>query len=109
MSEKIAAAVWVKPRRRIGFGSAVLAGIVLAVVLLAGGFSSASNAAQTTGHAGRSGAQAGRNAGQAGQGASTAQQQQINAKVNSLLGQMTVAEKFGQLEMAGPSTPTAAI
>ncbi len=106
MSEKIAAAVWVKPRRRIGFGSAVLAGIVLAVVLLAGGFSSASNAAQTTGHAGRSGAQAGRNAGQAGHGASAAQQQQINAKVNSLLGKMTIAEKFGQLEMAGPSTPT---
>ena len=106
MSEKIAAAVWVKPRRRIGFGSAVLVGIVLAVVLLAGGFSSASNAAQTTGHAGRSGAQAGRNAGQAGHGASAAQQQQINAKVNSLLGKMTIAEKFGQLEMAGPSTPT---
>jgi beta-glucosidase len=106
MSEKIAAAVWVKPRRRIGFGSAVLAGIVLAVVLLAGGFSSASNAAQTTGHAGRSGAHTGQSGARAGRNATAAQQQSINAKVNGLLARMTVPEKFGQLEMAGPSTPT---
>jgi beta-glucosidase len=36
--------------------------------------------------------------------ASPQQQQAINAKVNRLLGELTVAEKFGQLEMAGPST-----
>ena len=113
MSEKIAAVVWVKPRRRIGFGSAVLAGIVLAVVVLAGGFSSASNAAQTRGHAarsganaGRSGANAGRSGARAGRTATNAQQQSINAKVDGLLNRMTVGEKFGQLEMAGPSTPT---
>jgi beta-glucosidase len=31
--------------------------------------------------------------------------QQINANVSSLISKMTVAEKFGQLEMAGPTTP----
>jgi beta-glucosidase len=35
----------------------------------------------------------------------TANQQSINAKVSALLGRMTVAEKFGQLEMAGPDGP----
>jgi beta-glucosidase len=30
---------------------------------------------------------------------------QINANVSSLISKMTVAEKFGQLEMAGPTTP----
>jgi beta-glucosidase len=29
----------------------------------------------------------------------------INAKVNALIGQMTVQEKFGQLEMSGPTGP----
>ncbi len=31
--------------------------------------------------------------------------QYINAHVNALIGQMTVAEKFGQLEMSGPQGP----
>ena len=35
----------------------------------------------------------------------TAAQQPISAKVNALLGRMTVAEKFGQLEQAGPDGP----
>ena len=96
MSERIAAAVWEKPRRRFGFG-AVLAAFGLAVVLLVSGLSASSNAASTSRRtAVRS---------HTGQHAATAAQQQgINAKVNALLGRMTVAEKFGQLEMAGPST-----
>jgi len=36
----------------------------------------------------------------------TPQQQAASNFVNGLLRQMTVAEKFGQLEMAGPGTPT---
>ncbi len=93
MSERIAAAVWEKPRRRFGFG-AVLAAVGLAVVLLVSGMSGSSNAASTSRHATR-----------ARQHATTAapQPQAINAKVNALLAQMTVPEKFGQLEMAGPA------
>ena len=97
MSEKFAAAVWVKPRRRFGLGAA-LAALGLAVALLVSGMSTSSNAASTTRHA---------PAKHVRQSAATpAQQQAINAKVNALLGKLTVAEKFGQLEMAGPSTPT---
>ena len=94
MSEKFAEAVWVKPRRRFGFG-AVLAAFGLAVALLVSGMSGSSNAASTTRHAQHV---------RRHDAASPQQQQAINAKVNRLLGQLTVAEKFGQLEMAGPST-----
>jgi beta-glucosidase len=87
VSERIAAAVWEKPRRRFGFG-AVLAALGLAVVLLVSGMSGSSNAAST---------------GARQHAASAGQQQSINAKVDALLKQMTVAEKFGQLEQAGPT------
>ena len=100
MSEKIAAAVWVKPRRRFGFGAA-LAVVGLAVVLLVSGMSGSSNATTAT-HGTRTHHARTHNA---QQGATPAQQQAINAKVTALLGQLSVAEKFGQLEMAGPSTP----
>ncbi len=96
MSEKFADAVWVKPRRRFGFG-AFLAAVGLAVALLVSGMSGSSNAASTTRHVQHV---------RRHDAASPQQQQAINAKVNRLLGQLTVAEKFGQLEMAGPSTPT---
>ncbi len=89
MSERFAAAVWDKPRRRFGFG-AVLAAFGLAVVLLVSGMSGRPTPRRRLPSRGR---------------ATTAQQQAINAKVNALLGQMTVAEKFGQLEMAGPDGP----
>ena len=94
MSEKFAEAVWVKPRRRFGFG-AVLAAFGLAVALLVSGMSGSSNAASTTRHVQHV---------RRHDAASPHQQQAINANVNRLLGQLTVAEKFGQLEMAGPST-----
>ncbi len=96
MSEKFADAVWVKPRRRFGFG-AFLAAVGLAVALLVSGMSGSSNAASTTRHV---------QPVRRHDAASPQQQQAINAKVNRLMGQLTVAEKFGQLEMAGPSTPT---
>jgi beta-glucosidase len=94
VSERIAAAVKEKPRRSFGFG-AVLMALGLAVVLLVSGMSASSNAASTSRHAQRAAPRATTGAGQ---------QQAINAKVNALLGKLTVAEKFGQLEMAGPST-----
>jgi beta-glucosidase len=87
VADRIARAVWAKPKRRIGF-SAGLVGLVAAVALLASGLLTASPAASTT---------------QAS--ASTSQQQAIAGKVNALLKRMTVAEKFGQLEMAGPDGP----
>jgi beta-glucosidase len=91
MSERIAAAVWVKPRRRFAFCSGVAAFLV-AVMLLVGVMSGASSAAPAKRRTHRAA-----NAGLS--------QAQINANVNRLLGEMTVAQKFGQLEMAGPSTP----
>jgi beta-glucosidase len=96
VSERIAAAVSEKPRRTFGFG-AVLAVLGLAVVLLVSGMSGSSNAASTSRHARQHAKQ---------HAATGAQQQAINAKVNALLARMNVNEKFGQLEMAGPSTPT---
>jgi beta-glucosidase len=97
VSERIAAAVWEKPRRRFGFG-AVLTALGLAVVLLVSGMSGSSNAASTS-RAARQQAQHARQ-----HAVTTGEQQAINAKVNALMGKMTVAEKFGQLEMAGPTS-----
>ncbi len=91
MSEGFAAAVWVKPRRRLGFGVA-LAAFVLAVALLVSGMSTASNVASPAANP-RAG--------------TTPQQRSINAKVNALLGRMTVAEKFGQLEHRDGAPPDA--
>ena len=94
MSERIAAAVSEKPRRTFGFG-AVLAAFGLTVVLLVSGMSGSSNAASTSRQARQPAKQ---------HAATGAQQQAINAKVSALLGKMTVAEKFGQLTMAGPTS-----
>ena len=80
MSERIAAAVWVKPRRRFAFCSAVRLFLV-AVVVLVGVMSTASSAAPTK----RRSHQA------AGAGNSGLSQAQINARVTALIGQMTVA------------------
>ncbi len=91
MADRVAHVVWAKPRRRIGAGVG-LAIFVAGVTLLVGGLPTASNAASTSRQA---------SAGQA----SAAQQQDINAEVGVLIGRMTVAEKFGQLEMAGPDGP----
>jgi beta-glucosidase len=92
MSERIAAAVWVKPRRRFAFCSGVAAflALVVALVVVMSGASNAAPAKRRTHASGNSGLS----------------QSQINANVNRLISRMTPAEKFGQLEMAGPSTPT---
>jgi beta-glucosidase len=87
MADRLARAVGDGPRRRIGFGTGVVMFLVV-VAVLASGLSTTSRAARTL----RAGAHA-------------ADQQSISAKVDSLLSRMTVAEKFGQLEMAGPAGP----
>ncbi len=85
MTDRIAHAVADKPRRGIGLGLGIIA-FVVAVVLLAGGLSTTSRAARPSSRA-----------------LTAADQQQIDSKVNALVNQMTVAEKFGQLEMSGPT------
>jgi beta-glucosidase len=94
MSERIAAAVWVKPRRRLAFCSAVAA-VLLAVVVIVGVMSTSSSAAPAK-----------RRPHQAGAGNSGLSQGQINSRVTALINQMSPQEKFGQLTMAGPATPT---
>jgi len=64
-------------------------------VLLVSGMSGSSNAASTSRHARQPAKQ---------HAATGAQQQAISAKVNALLARMNVNEKFGQLEMAGPTS-----
>ncbi|HUA50070.1 MAG TPA: beta-glucosidase BglX, partial [Solirubrobacteraceae bacterium] len=95
MSERIAAAVWVKPKRRFAFCSAVAAVLVVAVVAFVSVMSGASSAAPAK-----------RRPHQTGAGNSGMSQADINARVSALINQMTVQEKFGQLTMAGPATPT---
>ena len=95
MSERIAAAVWVKPKRRVAFCSGVVAVFVVAVVAFVSVMSSASGAAPAK-----------RRPHQAGAGNSGLSQGQINARVTALINQMSPQEKFGQLTMAGPATPT---
>jgi hypothetical protein len=90
MSERIAAVVRVEPKRGLGF-----AALIGAIVLLVSGFSGVPGSAAK-----------GRLIHRAGGGTASLRPAQINANVDRLLGQMTVAEKFGQLEMAGPSTPS---
>ena len=84
MADRMVRVVWAKPRRRIGFGFA-LAGLFVAAVLLTGVLSTGSPSAQTVGPNGPD-----------------PKLQAIAGKVNALLGKMTVAEKLGQLEQAGP-------
>ncbi|HEX3804778.1 MAG TPA: glycoside hydrolase family 3 N-terminal domain-containing protein [Solirubrobacteraceae bacterium] len=103
MTERVAEVVWSKPRRRLAFCSGVLVFLVAVVALVAvmSGASSAASAKRSTAAARPSQRAAGPGPRQraAGPGLS---QTQINANVNRLLGEMTVAEKFGQLTMAGP-------
>jgi beta-glucosidase len=94
MSERIAAAVWVKPRRRFAFCSGV-AVLLVAVVVLVGVMSGSSSAASSKRHSH-----------QAGTGNSGLSQGLINARVTALIRQMSPQQKFGQLTMAGPATPT---
>jgi beta-glucosidase len=95
MSERIVAVVREEPRRGVGF-LIVVAALIAAVVVLVSGLSTASGVAATK----RARTQ------RAGNGLSAqTSQAQINANVNRLISRLTVAEKFGQLTMAGPTTP----
>jgi len=93
MSERIAAAVREEPRRGIGF-AVVLAALIAAAVLLVSGLPTASGAAKKTTRTHR-----------AGNRSAALSPAQINANVTRLLSQLSVKEKFGQLEMAGPDGP----
>ena len=88
MADRVAHVAWAKPGRRFGFGAGLAAVFIVAVALPASGLTTPSSAARTIRAS-----------------ALTADQQSISAKVSALLGRMTVAEKFGQLEMAGPDGP----
>ena len=85
MTDRIAHAVADQPRRGIAVVIGIAAFIAVAVAL-ASGLSTASRAARSS-----------------RQALSAAQQQQIDSKVDALINKMTVAEKFGQLEMSGPT------
>ena len=102
MPERIAAAVREEPKR--GFGLALgVAALIAVIVLSVGWLSGASGAAaknQRVQHA------AAHHTGPHHRSGTTPlSRAQINGKVTQLLNRMTVAEKFGQLEMAGPSKP----
>jgi beta-glucosidase len=88
MADRVAHVIWAKPRRRFGFCAGLAAVFIVVVALLASGPIAPSPAVSA-----------------ASASALTPNQQSIRAKVNALLGRMTVAEKFGQLEMAGPNGP----
>jgi beta-glucosidase len=92
MAERIARVVREEPGRSFGFliGVAALVAVTVGLVF---GVSWTSGAAARSSH-------------RAGARTASMTQAQINANVNRLLGEMTVAEKFGQLEQAGPGTPT---
>ncbi len=93
MADRVVRAAFAAPKRRLWFGAG-LALFVAAIAVLIISRSTPSTAASTT---------LSRTSASAGQQPLT--QRTINAKVSALLARMTVAEKFGQLEMAGPNGP----
>jgi beta-glucosidase len=94
MAERVHRGVGTRPRRRVGLGALVAALAAVAALVVAGVFTAAPSA--KTDHTAPPSSQSGL----------TPQQQAASNFVNRLLRRMTLAEKFGQLEMAGPSTPT---
>ena len=99
MADRVARAVGEGPRRRIGLGASVTL-LVAVAVMLAGGVFTSAPAARTVARNKQVAAR---------QATPPATPQlspaQINARVSALISRMTVAEKFGQLEMAGPNGP----
>ena len=85
MADRVARTVLAKPRRSIGVAVGV-AVFVVVFALLATGPATPAPAARTI-------------------RARAVGAQQINAKVDALISRMTVGEKFGQLEMSGPTGP----
>jgi beta-glucosidase len=102
MPERIAAAVREEPKR--GFGLALAAAALIAVIVLSVSWLSGASGAAAKGQ--RVQHTAAHRTGPHHRGGTTPlSRAQINGKVTQLLNRMTVAEKFGQLEMAGPSKP----
>jgi beta-glucosidase len=97
MAERVVRAVGEDPRRRFGVGTIAVALIAAAVLLAAGVFTSAPSARtfSRTAHAAAS----------RSSGTQQPNLSAISANVNSLMNRLTVAEKFGQLTMAGPTSP----
>ena len=91
MSERVARVAGDRPGRRIGIGTGIAVLAVAAALLAVGVFGSAPSAHSVPGQEQK-----------APRTAQPGNQASINAKVNSLINRMTVAEKFGQLEMSGP-------
>jgi len=94
MAKRVQRVVGTRPRRRVGLGALVAALAAVGALVVAGVFTAAPSA--KTDHTTQATSQSGL----------TPQQQAASNFVNGLLRKMTVAEKFGQLEMAGPGTPT---
>src|ERR1700753_83479 len=92
MTERVRRVAGHGSRRRVGLGTTVGALVAAGVLLVPGVFAAAPSA--KTDHTPPPSPQH-----------LTPQQQGINNQVNSLLRRMTVAEKFGQLEMSGPQGP----
>ena len=93
MTQRVGRVVGDTPRRRIGFGTAGAAMVAAVVLLIAGVFTAAPSA--KTDHQAQS----------ASHTRLTPQEQGASNFVNGLIDKMTVAEKFGQLEMSGPQGP----
>ncbi|HEY2319498.1 MAG TPA: glycoside hydrolase family 3 N-terminal domain-containing protein, partial [Solirubrobacteraceae bacterium] len=94
MAERVQRVVGTRPRRRVGLGALMAALVVVGALVVAGVFTAAPSAKTD------------RTTQRSSQFGLTPRQQSASNFVNGLLRRMTVAEKFGQLEMAGPSTPT---
>jgi beta-glucosidase len=92
MSKRVTRVVGTRPRRRVGLGAFAALLAVVGALVVAGVFTSAPSAktdhTQSTSPSGL-----------------TPQQRAASNFVNRLIGKMTVAEKFGQLEMSGPQGP----
>ncbi|MEO6857532.1 MAG: glycoside hydrolase family 3 N-terminal domain-containing protein [Solirubrobacteraceae bacterium] len=82
MADRVIRVVAQTPKRRFGFGGGLAIVLALVAVLATGVFAAAPSARTLSSH-----------------------QPSIAAKVNRLIGQMTLREKFGQLEQSGPQGP----
>jgi beta-glucosidase len=127
MSDKVARAVGGTRRRRYGFGTGLTIVVALVVLLASGALAATRShskaAAQTSSTAAQTSSTAGQTSSTAAQTSSTATttstanstaqpksaplptQAQANAYANNELSKLSTADKFGQLTMAGPTTP----
>ncbi|MGZ4169060.1 MAG: glycoside hydrolase family 3 N-terminal domain-containing protein, partial [Solirubrobacteraceae bacterium] len=93
MAKRVERVVGTRPRRRVGLGALMAVVVAVGALVVTGVFTAAPSA--KTDHAPQAHSQS----------ALTPQEQAASNFVNGLLRKMTVAEKFGQLEMSGPQGP----